>query len=125
MAVCIICREEKQNFSIEHVIPGSINGYYTINSICVDCNSFMGSRIDIELINLAAVQFKRLELGIKGNSGKIPNQLIGSVTSDDFPNEKLVTRLDENGKIIVTQMSPKVEIQERDGIIKISLYLFL
>jgi transposase-like protein len=45
---CIFCLLEKEP-SIEHVIPKSVGGVLTINYVCQDCNSELGSKVDSEL----------------------------------------------------------------------------
>jgi hypothetical protein len=45
---CIFCLKEKEP-SIEHVIPESIGGVLTINYLCRDCNSELGSKADVDL----------------------------------------------------------------------------
>ena len=68
METCIICRKEKENkeFSDEHVIPDSLGGVYHIYNVCKECNSRLGDKIDIHLVNNIFSIIKREQLGIKG-----------------------------------------------------------
>lgn len=45
---CIFCLLEKLP-SLEHVIPESVGGVLTVNYVCTDCNSALGSKADAEL----------------------------------------------------------------------------
>lgn len=43
---CIICHQDNQELSDEHVIPEAIGGYYHIYNVCKDCNSKLGDHVD-------------------------------------------------------------------------------
>ncbi len=79
MKTCIICRKEKEesDFNDEHVIPDSIGGYYHIKSVCKECNSKLGNKIDILLVEHKSIEIKRSELRIKGKKGHLPNPFNG------------------------------------------------
>lgn len=51
--LCIICKENEitEKDGIEHVIPESMGGSYTVKTICQKCNSKMNKNIDSPLIN--------------------------------------------------------------------------
>lgn len=55
---CIICREETDSFSDEHVIPDTLGGYYHIYTVCKDCNSDLGSDVDSKLVNHRFADFQ-------------------------------------------------------------------
>ena len=74
---CIICRNDNQDLSDEHVIPEAIGGYYHIYCVCKDCNSKLGKNVDKLLMDHWFIKAARYEKGLKGYSGKIPNPLIG------------------------------------------------
>ena len=57
--VCIICRENKDNLSDEHVIPDAIGGYYHIYTVCKECNSKLGQNIDSKLVKHPFTSFMR------------------------------------------------------------------
>lgn len=100
MKTCIICRKEKEDFNDEHVIPDSIQGYYHIYSVCIDCNSKLGSNIDRTLVNHKFIQFQRHLLNIKGKSGSVPNPLSGTHHVQDNPNEKIILDINKKGEFV-------------------------
>lgn len=100
MKTCIICREPKEAFNDEHVIPDSIKGYYHIYSVCVDCNSIMGGKVDVKLTNHKFIEFQRHLLGIKGKKGAIPNPFSGTHHYKDDPSQKVRLEVDNEGKFV-------------------------
>ncbi len=98
MKKCIICREQKEHFNDEHVIPEAIKGYYHIFSVCVDCNSKMGEKIDGALINHKFIEFSRSILGIKGKAKSVPNPFAGTHELKDDPNQKTLLKLNSEGQ---------------------------
>jgi hypothetical protein len=100
MVECIICREEKKNFSDEHVIPDALGGHYHIYSVCKSCNSKLGSYVDTKLINHLFSTFKRYSLGIKGKKGNIPNPFAGTHILKDDESQKVRLEMDESGKFV-------------------------
>lgn len=96
MSICIICRKEKENFNDEHVIPDSIQGYYHIYSVCVECNSQLGGKIDRALTNHKFIEFQRNLLKIKGKSGTIPNPFSGTHSLKDEPEQKVLLELSDD-----------------------------
>ena len=93
---CIFCLVDKEP-SVEHVFPESLGGTFKIQTVCRDCNSRLGTKVDCHLSENWLVQGQRLVLGIKGKSGKVPNPL-KSGTLVDNPNQKLLYILDANGR---------------------------
>ena len=102
MKECIICRTKKETdkFNDEHVIPDSLGGYYHIDTVCIDCNSNLGTRVDSKLVNHKFADFQRYILGIKGKSGGIPNPFSGTHSFSDKPEQKVQVRLDSDNKVI-------------------------
>ena len=49
---CIICHQDNQELSDEHVIPEAIGGYYHIYNVCKDCNSKLGDHVDKLLLTI-------------------------------------------------------------------------
>lgn len=105
--VCIICRENKDNLSDEHVIPDAIGGYYHIYTVCKECNSKLGQNIDSKLVKHPFTSFMRYKLGIKGKTGKIPNPFEGTHTLDNEPDTNVRLDIDPDGNL-VTRILPKV-----------------
>lgn len=89
---CIICRKlKKENeFSDEHVIPESIGGYYHIYTVCRDCNSKLGQRVDSAIVNHSLTKFHRYLYNLAGKSGKIPSPFSSNnSTLCDDPTQKV------------------------------------
>ena len=109
---CIICHEDNVEVSDEHVIPKSIGGYYHIYSVCKVCNSKFGELVDNHLTNHFIMQSQRHVNKLIGNSGKIPNPLIG----DGVMENGTKVRLEENetGQI-VPYMLPEIKTVDPDG----------
>jgi len=94
---CIICREIKNDFNIEHVIPYALGGRYEIDNVCVDCNSNMGTKVDIGLTTSTFAEIFREQYKLKSNSGAVPSFLSGTYPFKDVPH--LQARLiDKNGQ---------------------------
>ena len=115
MTCCIICREEQDSFSDEHVIPDALGGYYHVYTVCKSCNSNLGSFIDSKLINHQLTQFQRYILELKGKSKKLPNPFAGNHHFDDHDGYRVQLRLDDNNNPI-PYIIPKVSYEEiNDG----------
>ena len=123
MRTCIICRQEKTEFSDEHVIPDSMKGYYHIYTVCKTCNSDLGTKVDSKLVNHKFIEFHRYLLGIKGKSGAIPNPFAGTQTLIDDPEQKVIVEIDEKGQF-TPRLLPKIpSISPSDKIENIKLTL--
>lgn len=73
LKTCIICGKPIKDKSIEHIIPDAIGGNITIDTVCKDCNSKLGDRVDSKLTNSMMFEWIRHELNIKNRDGKAPN----------------------------------------------------
>ena len=107
---CIVCGKYAPGTE-EHIIPKSMgNSTLKTWSVCKLCNSNLGTFVDNYLVNHIITKIIRNYLGLKGQSGKIPN-----------PFEKGV---DENGRIIYTDENFKPQIapflEENDNKIHVS-----
>lgn len=107
---CIICGKYAPGTE-EHIVPKSMgNSTLKTWSVCKLCNSNLGTYVDNYLVNHIITKIVRNRLGLKGQSGKIPN-----------PFEKGV---DENGRIIYTDENFKPQIapflEENDNRIHVS-----
>ena len=83
--ICIICRKSKakSEFNIEHIIPESIgNKNLIIDSVCKECNSKLGTKVDYEITNNIISQLDRFINKSRGKSGKIPNPFRKGKTKD-------------------------------------------
>ncbi|MCX7000930.1 MAG: HNH endonuclease [Candidatus Sumerlaeota bacterium] len=70
--VCIYCLQEKE-MTLEHIIPKSIGGALTIDAVCKECNSKIGTEIEGKFIDSVLMKLPRFVEKIPGKSGKIPN----------------------------------------------------
>lgn len=80
MQRCIFCGRTEEEFekdnkwSEEHIIPKSLgNERFVIHNVCKYCNSGLGAYVDDYVVNNRIIQIIRQTLGLKGQSGKIPN----------------------------------------------------
>lgn len=112
---CIVCleRDPKCGFNKEHVFPDALAGNaLKIRSVCVDCNSTFGSNVDTWLTDHLFMRFERLNRGLSGKEGHLPNPLENSVMADD-PQQKLRYEFDGQGRPKRLYVVPKVTKQEK------------
>lgn len=123
MKTCIICNKEKEEiqFNIEHVIPESIGGALTINSVCTDCNSRLGTEVDIHLINHLTVRDSCFNHKIRNKDGKVPEPSISNGFLDKDQRQRVKYKFDEDGKPIEVFRTPYVEKDFKSGKVKIIL----
>jgi len=123
MIKCIICKTEKPSeyFTEEHIFPESIGGTLTLNSVCKECNDFLGHSVDSHLVNHFIVELARSNLKISGKTNKIPNPLEQGTLTDD-PLQQVKYRCDQDGEpiglYIVTKFQGDII---KDGGIKITV----
>lgn len=111
---CIFCNrtnidfDEKNCFTEEHIIPKALgNKDLILNCVCKECNSKLGKYIDSYFVDNMLLKLPRQTLGLKGQSGKIPNA---------FKEGK-----DENGNIVKVDLDfkptiiPRVENEDNNG----------
>ncbi|KAB8065726.1 HNH endonuclease [Janthinobacterium violaceinigrum] len=113
---CIICRTNEYKMSDEHVIPESLGGFYHIYSVCENCNSTMGSKVDAPLINHKLTELYRFSEEIKGKTGKIPNPFSGVFNEENNKKNKAIVNIDANGKLKISP-HPIIRINENNGLI--------
>ncbi|WP_404851593.1 HNH endonuclease [Enterobacter asburiae] len=115
---CIICLEEKESesFGEEHVIPEAIGGDYVINNVCNLCNSDLGQKVDIKIINEFASVCLRHDEDIRGKSGSLPIIFPGTFNNKLDEKEKYRLEHDENGKIqpVLIYKQPLIEEVEEN-----------
>lgn len=125
MTQCIICREEKDTFSDEHVIPDSLGGFYHIYTVCKPCNSDLGSFVDSKLVNHKFAEFQRYILGLRGKSGNLPNPFTGTHYMEGNESKKVQLRLGDDRKpapYTVTSVNYE-EVAGEDGGTMVSIML--
>lgn len=92
---CIFCKTTNPagGFTAEHVFPGAVGGTLVIYSVCKSCNDVLGHSVDVKITDHALIAMKRMQLGLAGKTGKVPNPLkAGTLASD--PEQKLLFRTD-------------------------------
>ena len=109
---CIICRNDNQDLSDEHVIPEAIGGYYHIYCVCKDCNSKLGKNVDKLLMDHWFIKAARYEKGLKGYSGKIPNPLIGEGILST--GEKVRLEQDDKGKMSIRLIPSTIVVSDSE-----------
>ena len=98
---CAICREQNVQFSIEHVIPEALGGYYVLNDVvCINCNSKLGSQVDGALVNHWITKLFRFTHNLGGKSKKPPNPFDGHFTTETGSNRQLQIRIDNDGRLV-------------------------
>jgi len=80
MKKCIFCGETEKEFdkdncwTEEHIIPEALgNETLKIYNVCKKCNSGLGTYVDNYFVNHMFLKIIRQSLGLKGQSGEIPN----------------------------------------------------
>ena len=123
MPTCIICRKEKEAFSVEHIIPDAIGGCYLINNVCKECNSILGTNVDIKLVNHIFTKHIRFFDGITGKTGKKPNPFEGTYSPENDESEEY-QMIPDKDYVIRPYLLPKVKdekISEDEYLINISV----
>ncbi|MCF0220452.1 MAG: HNH endonuclease [Muribaculaceae bacterium] len=109
---CIICHEDNVILSDEHVIPEAIGGYYHIYNVCKECNSKLGDKVDIHLLNHWFIKASRHEKGLKGYSNTIPNPLTGDGV---LPNGQKVRLEEDKEGNLMPHLLPSSPSVSEDG----------
>lgn len=115
--LCIICRENREDMSDEHVIPDSLGGFYHIFNVCKTCNSRMGEKVDSPLVNHKLTELYRFTQEAKGKSGAIPNPFAGVFIEEGNPEVKFRVGVNNEGKLEFLY-HPVIKIKEDAGAIK-------
>lgn len=120
--LCIFCDEKKtqNDFNKEHIIPDALgNESLIIDCVCKDCNSLLGSRIDVHLTDSFYLIGKRAKLNLKGKSGKVPYILTNATGMKTVENNRGVSlKYNKRKEQYDIRVHPKV-IAEEDGRIRI------
>lgn len=114
---CIICREDKEDMSDEHVIPDSLGGYYHIFNVCKTCNSKMGEEIDSPLVNHKLTELYRFAQEIEGKKGITPNPFSGIFMEEGSPEIKARVDVNPEGKLEV-RYHPVIKLTEDAGVVQ-------
>lgn len=80
MKRCIFCGKSEDEFTKnncwteEHIIPEALgNKKLKLYNVCKNCNSGLGTYVDNYFVNHMLLNITRQNLGLKGQSGEIPN----------------------------------------------------
>lgn len=114
---CIICREEKEDMSDEHVIPDSLGGFYHIFNVCKICNSEMGQKVDSPLVNHKLTELYRFAQEIEGKTGSVPNPFSGIFLEEGNPEIKARVDVNQDGKLEVLY-HPIIRLKEDGGVVQ-------
>lgn len=115
--LCIICREDKEDMSDEHVIPDSLRGFYHVYNVCKICNSNMGEKVDSPLVNHKLTELYRFAQEIEGKSGRIPNPFAGIFIEEGNSEVKARVDVSKEGKIEILY-HPVIKIKEEAGMVQ-------
>ncbi|RQP34126.1 HNH endonuclease [Burkholderia ubonensis] len=115
--LCIICREDKEDMSDEHVIPDSLGGFYHIFNVCKTCNSKMGEKVDSPLVNHKLTELYRFAQEIEGKSGSIPNPFSGIFIEEGNPEVKARAAINKEGKLEI-MYHPVIKLKEEAGVVQ-------
>lgn len=72
---CFFCLEDRPP-SDEHVFALAIGGNYVTRRVCKPCNDLLGREVDARLVNHPLIAFRRSQLSLAGNSGKVPDAVV-------------------------------------------------
>jgi len=110
MRRCIFCLEEKtaEDFSVEHVFPDAIGGCFTINNVCRECNSNLGSQVDSKITNNWGIIAKRHIHKIKNKDRNIPSPFVIGETEDGKKVEYVLDK--KTGEPVALRMFPDFDI---------------
>lgn len=75
------------------MFPEAVGGTVIIRSVCKACNSRLGHSVDVTITDHMLVAMKRMQFGLAGKTGKVPNPLASGVLADD-PDHKVQLRPD-------------------------------
>lgn len=135
--LCIFCDQERPS-RIEHIFPLAIGGTITIDRVCEECNSTLGSRVDAALSDFFPIRMRRANLALSGNNKEPPHWyemflgdavLVGQTanriqTTFNKATGKLETRQLYHAEDVVTQDGKKmrritIDARDKDQIPKI------
>jgi hypothetical protein len=115
--LCIFCLQEKaaRTGAGEHPMPLSVGGTWTIDRVCVDCDSKFGYTHDARLTKVTKVVERREALKLSGNAGKVPNGLNqalarGPVAVADQPHHRMLVRQARDGSFDAKTI-PNIEFE--------------
>lgn len=121
--MCIFCGDnnEATEYTDEHVFPDAIGGLLVLKGkVCKPCNDKLGHSVDSHLVNHGLVSFARLNYGLKGKSGKVPNPLEKGVLADD-PTQKIRYEFTDDGKPKRTYLVRQISTTKQEDALEVSI----
>ena len=101
MRQCAICRAHGVQYSVEHVIPEALGGFYVLSDlVCVDCNSKLGDQVDDALVNHWLTKLYRHIHGLRGKAKKAPNPFAGHFTLKSDSSKRMQIRMNRDGSLL-------------------------
>ena len=101
MSRCAICHRSDVQYSVEHVIPEALGGFYVRKQmVCVDCNSRLGDRVDAALVNHGLSKMFRFVHGLRGKTKRLPNPFVGEYKLRSDPDRRMQIRIGPGGRLI-------------------------
>ena len=76
MEKCILCTDDFEKLTSEHIIPDSLGGIIKIACLCEECNSALGDKVDKLITDSELLLCNRYKYNIEGKKNKLPK--IGS-----------------------------------------------
>ena len=117
---CIFCMNERAP-SDEHIFPLGIGGSLTIDRVCRECNSEIGSRVDSALTDNFLIRVRRAQLGLAGNSGKPPTIYehllgVGTLSGDNEGNVHIKFN-EETRKLDIRAIPHLKDVSAESGVV--------
>lgn len=108
--------------SLEHVFPEAVGGTLVIRDVCKTCNDRLGHEVDPGLVNNSLISLRRMQLGLTGKKGKLPNPFSGArLTADPRLEIRFDPTVEGAERLFMPQRVFKKEIE--DGSTKVQLFV--
>jgi hypothetical protein len=120
MKMCIICHQEKSEFSDEHVFPACIGGAFVIrNVVCKECNKKMGDNIDTPFSQLKEILVIRNLHDLRRDNRSIKHPFKSREYM--YNGKPYIILRNEQG--FLAGQKPNLEITEKDGGFLINIHM--
>lgn len=123
---CIFCGKSEAEFdkdncwTEEHIVPEALgNETLKLFNVCKNCNSGLGTYVDNYFVNHMFLKIIRQSLGLKGQSGEVPNAFKEGkdkeghrIRVDEKYHPTTVSYIEQNGDSVRVVASSKEEAKE-------------
>ena len=123
---CIFCEKSEAEFdkdnrwTEEHIVPEALgNESLKLFNVCKNCNSGLGTYVDNYFVNHMFLKIIRQNLGLKGQSGEVPNAFKEGkdkeghrIRVDEKYHPTTVPYIEQNGDRVRVVASSKKEAKE-------------